>query len=79
MDFPGKSKITINLNIFDDAGNQVDSTTCPLTEAQISDIIDHASQAILVRRRFPVEVGNVLDELENALEVCDVINKERGV
>ncbi len=76
LDFPGEGEITINLNIFDDAGNQVDSTTCPLTEAQISDIIDHASQAILVRRRCPAEVGNVLDELEDALEVSDVINKK---
>lgn len=66
-------KITINLNIFDECGIQVDTTTSELTAEEISDIIDHASQlAIIFKEKGKVD-EDVLAELIEALEVSEVI------
>ena len=38
--------VTLNLYIFDDAGDVVDDATATLTVEQLSDVVDHASQLI---------------------------------
>ena len=72
---PGSKKITIDLNEFDNEGNVVDGSTAELTREQISDIIDHAAQAILVRRDGG-DVEAILDQLEEALSSYAVIDKQ---
>ena len=64
--------VTLNLNVFDDVGNLVDGTTATLSAGQLSDIVDHASQLILIRRDGQ-SLDNVLNELDEALSVADVI------
>jgi len=68
-----EQKIRIPLNIFDDEGNMVDTTDCELTISQISDIIDHAAQLILLHRDEK-PIGEVLSELDEALSVSDVLD-----
>ncbi len=53
-------------------GDVVDGATASLSLAQASDIIDHASQAILMRRSG-LPIGDILDELDEALTVAHVI------
>ena len=67
-----EQKIRIALNIFDDEANVVDSADILLTVSQISDIVDHAAQLILLQRESR-PIGGVLSELEEALEVSGVI------
>lgn len=74
---PQNDKITIDLNIFDDEGNVVDGTTSDLTRAQISDIIDHAAQLILLHREGK-NIDDVIAELDEALTVADVIGGPEG-
>lgn len=64
--------ITIDLNIFDNDGVVVDATTSDLTRSQISDIIDHASQLILLHRDGK-DITDILAELDDALTTADVI------
>lgn len=69
-------KLTIDLNIFDDEGNVVDGTTAEMTLAQISDVVDHAAQLIIVRRSHTRSSGDtdaILDEMEEALVVSGVV------
>ena len=68
----GADTVTLDLNVFDDVGNVVDGTTATLSVEQLSDILDHASQLILIRRDGQ-SLDNVLDELDDALSVADVI------
>lgn len=69
--------VTLNLNVFDDVGNVVDGTTATLTVAQLSDIVDQASQLILIRRDGQrVDLCGVLDELDEALSVAEVIDTQ---
>jgi len=63
--------VTVNLNVFDAVGNVVDGTTATLSVEQLSGIVDHASQLILIRRDGQ-SLDNVLDELDEALSVADV-------
>lgn len=72
------NKITIDLNIFDDEGNIVDGTTSDLTLNQISDIIDHAAQLILMHRAGQ-DISEILDNLDEALTVSDVLNDENEI
>lgn len=65
---------TINLNVFDDDGNVVDGTTATLSHDQLSVIVDHASQAILLRREGK-SFDAVLNDLDEALSSSDVIQK----
>lgn len=65
--------ITIDLNVYDDEGNVVDATDSQMTLAQISDVIDHASQLILVRRDDG-DLDPILDELDEALSVSGVLD-----
>lgn len=71
---PDQSKITLDLNVLDDSGVVVDRMTCELTREQISDIVDHAAQLILVRRDSQ-DLQGTLDELEEALVVSGVIDE----
>lgn len=64
--------ITIDLNVFDDDGNVVDGTTATLSNDQVSDIVDHASQAIILRREGK-NFDSVLNELDEALSSSEVI------
>jgi hypothetical protein len=65
-------KVTVDLNVFDDDGSVVDSTTATMTVGELSDIVDHASQLIILRREGkPFE--EVMDELDEALSVAEVI------
>jgi hypothetical protein len=78
VDEPGlvmpESVISVDLNICDDEGNVVDGATADLTLPQISDIVDHASQLILVRRSGKAFLA-ILDELDDALVVAGVIEE----
>lgn len=65
--------VTLDLNIFEDVGNVVDGTTATLSIEQLSKIVDPASQLILIRRDGR-SLDNVLDELDEALSVADVID-----
>lgn len=65
--------VTLDLNIFDNDGNVVDGTTATMSVARLSDIVDHASQLILIRRGAQ-PLDNVLDDLDEALSVADVID-----
>lgn len=66
--------VTLDLNVFDDVGNVVDGATAILSVEQLSDIVDHASQLILIRRDGQ-SLDNVLNELDEALTVADVIDE----
>lgn len=72
---PALEKIPVSLSIFDDEGGQVDTTDAELTVPQISDIVDHASQLILLWRqgKTMAQLEQVLSELDNALVVSSVL------
>lgn len=42
--------VNVNLNTFDAEGNQVDTDNMDLTNTQVSDIVDHAAQLVVVMR-----------------------------
>jgi hypothetical protein len=65
-------KINLDLNVFDDDGNVVDHADTELSREQISDIVDHASQIVLLRREGK-DFEAVLDELDEALSVSGVL------
>jgi tRNA pseudouridine-54 N-methylase len=67
-------KITVDLNIFDDDGNVVDGTTSEMTLEQISDVVDHASQLILLHRDGK-DISDILDELDEALTASGVLQE----
>lgn len=67
----------LTLNIFDDEGRVVDTTTTEMSLAQISDVVDHASQAILVRRSGG-DINPILDELDEALSASNVLESSAG-
>lgn len=71
--------VNILLNHFDEDGTPVDSDTMDLNEDQISDIVDHAIQAIFLWRKGEIEAfENVMFELENALVVYNIIEEEES-
>lgn len=86
IDETNGAPIMIDLNIMDFEGNVVDGTTAEMTREQISDVVDHAAQLILIRRsanRSSGDMDGVLCELEEALVAADVIDQievlaERG-
>lgn len=69
--------VTLDLNIFDDCGDLVDGTTANMTVAQLSDIVDNASQLILMRRSG-LPLDTVLNELDEALSIAAVIASKDG-
>lgn len=69
--------ISITLNTRDDEGNIVDTHDIDLTREQISDIIDHAADVVMLSDTLS-NFGNdklklAMDELGEALEVPGVI------
>ncbi|MDA8652367.1 hypothetical protein N9L75_07345 [Porticoccaceae bacterium] len=77
-----ENRVSVLLNHFDEGGNAVDSSTMELSESNISDIIDHAAQLVLVMRdmankKAGIDVfDQVCVELESALVASDVVAKE---
>jgi len=77
----------IDLNIIDNEGNVVDGTTSELSHDQISDIIDHAAQLVLMARddegdwggliSKPRDCSQILTELEDALITANVISESK--
>ena len=73
--------VNVSLNHFDAEGNVVNKSNATLTEAQVSDIVDHAAQLVVVIRAM--SKGNsgieafdqVYDELESSLTSSDVIEE----
>jgi hypothetical protein len=65
-------KVTLDLNVTNGDGVVVDAATAELTRAQLSDIVDHASQLVLLARDGK-DTADVLAELDEALCVADVI------
>jgi hypothetical protein len=70
--------VTINivLNTLDSEGNIVDTDNMDLQENQVSDIVDHAAQLIIVGQNFEAttpEFQSVLAELASALENAEVL------
>jgi len=67
----------LTLNVRADDGSVVDAATLNISHQGVTDIVDHAAQLILERRRTDVDWADVaegvLDELEEALVVYDVI------
>lgn len=74
-----KKAINVTLNTFDAAGNQVDTDNMDLTQAQISDIVDHAAQLTIVMRDMAQKKAgiesfdHVYAELEEALTTAGIV------
>ncbi|MDD1011127.1 hypothetical protein M5G27_27015 [Pseudomonas shahriarae] len=67
--------IEVSLSIFDRHGEPYASRVVNLAAAGVSDVVDHAAQAVLLHRAGK-NMGSVMDELESALVVYDVIPDE---
>lgn len=68
------------INVFDHEANVVGAHAADLSLEQISDIVDHARQLILVRRsprRFSGDTEGPLAELEEALESAGLLDAPR--
>lgn len=76
-----ENPVDISLNIFDDEGNQVDTTEMTLPEHSVSDIVDHAAQLMIVFRSISdgdlgIEAfDQVLSELNESLVNSGVIEE----
>jgi len=74
--------VDINLNTFDDEGNQVDTTTETLPVKQVSDIIDHAAQLLVILQS--IERGDsgiedydlAISELHDAMLMADLASDD---
>ena len=70
------NKIRLNLNVFDDQGDVIDSAYCDLDLEEIENIVSKAAQFILYKRDGFTWIKHVGDELEEALVVAGVIKRE---
>ena len=72
------TRVILPLDVLDDEGNVVDTASGTLTLAQVGEIVDHASQIILVRRESGDEaaLGMMADRLEEALVVSGVLDED---
>lgn len=70
--------VKVSLSIFDRHGDPYTQRSLALAAAGVSDIVDHAAQAVLLNRSGQ-PMGSVLDELESALVTYDVIPEEGEV
>lgn len=74
--------VDITLNHFDDEGNQIDTTTETIPVKQVSDIIDHATQLLVVlqsieRKESGIEAYDlVMSELHDAMVLADLVSDE---
>ena len=66
--------IPIELNVYDEDGDVVDTTTANLSRSEISRIIDQTSQLVLLVRDSR-SVGDLLLLLEETLVDAKVIDK----
>ena len=65
--------VALDLNVFGADGVVCDTTTALLTVAQLSDIVDHATQLVLARRAgLPAE--HITGELDDALSASGVLD-----
>ncbi len=74
---PG-TRVILPLDVLDDEGNTVDTTSTTLTLEQVAGIVDHASEIILVRRERGDEAafGVAADRLEEALVGSGVLEED---
>ena len=63
--------VTIKLNHFDEEGDIVDADSMEISEAGVSDIIDHAAQLCILQGS--PQFYDVLSSLEEALRVYGVL------
>lgn len=75
---PSIPDVEVSVSIFDSHGDVYGHRTVAVVAHGLSDIIDHAAQAVLLHRSDS-EMGTVLDELELALITYDVIPDEGGL
>lgn len=71
-----KKAIEVTLNTLDEEGSILDTTSMELSGTSVSDIVDHAAQLVIVARKsdkIAGAVGQVFDELEEALQVAGVL------
>ncbi|WP_372997458.1 hypothetical protein [Marinobacter sp.] len=76
----GRVMVPVTLNTFDAQGNQMDTQSMDLADHQVSDIIDHASQLVVVMR--DMGAGNcgieafdqVYSQLEEAIVTADIVD-----
>ncbi len=69
--------VAIDLNVFDEDGEMVDTRKAELAPAQISDVIDHATQLVILQRAGK-DIGEVLAELEEALLCAGLVADADG-
>jgi len=71
------ANVDVTLNAFNDSGLVVGTTNMDLTTAQVSDIVDHAAQLILVADTVDdfesADFAAVLANLREALEAAGVV------
>lgn len=67
--------VEVSLSVFDRHGEPYASRVLYLAAAGVTDIVDHAAQAVQLHRAGK-NMGSVMDELESALVVYDVIPDE---
>lgn len=65
-------RMNITLNTFDSEGNMAGTISRDLTQNQISDIIDHATQLFLVQDMADV-FDSVMDELADSLVCAGIV------
>jgi len=74
--------VPVTINTFDDEGNQVDTDTMELADHQVSDVVDHASQLVVVMRDIArngkgIEAfDQVYSELESAIVTAGIVNED---
>jgi hypothetical protein len=66
-------KIEVALPVYDDEGNQVDTTTVELNEDQIADIVNTAVQVVYADRRRQAAMIELEDE--SLLETLDELDE----
>lgn len=76
--------VNVTLNSFDAEGNQVDTDNMDLAHHQVSDIVDHAAQLVVVMRdlaakRSGIEAfDQVFAELEASLQSAGVVSEDKN-
>lgn len=76
--------VNVTLNSFDAEGNQVDTDNMDLAHHQVSDIVDHAAQLVVVMRdmaakRSGIEAfDQVFAELEASLQSAGVVSEDEN-
>ena len=70
------NEVKLNLNCFDSCGDMTGETKVKtLSLEALSDIIDHATQAIIARRAG-APTRDILDELDEVLSTYDIVEAD---